>query len=76
MYNILLDKYSTVNVNNMICETLKPSNIVSLLYKALISQNEKNNIIKELNNINNINNDSEKYLKIYSHLKNNQLKKH
>ena len=34
IYNILLDDHSTVLVNNMVCETLDPENIVARLYQV------------------------------------------
>ena len=35
LYNILLDEYTTVNVNGLICETLHPNNIIAQIYKTL-----------------------------------------
>jgi hypothetical protein len=32
LYNILMETYYTINVNNMICETLHPDNIIAKLY--------------------------------------------
>ena len=32
LYNVLLDTYSLMNVNNFICETLHPNNIIAKLY--------------------------------------------
>jgi uncharacterized membrane protein len=32
LYNILLAQHSTINVNNLICETLHPDNIIAKLY--------------------------------------------
>jgi hypothetical protein len=37
LYNILMEKYSKINVNNMICETLDPSNTIGKLYKSSLS---------------------------------------
>jgi hypothetical protein len=39
LYNVLLSTYSTLQVNNLICETLHPENIVAKLY--LNNFNEK-----------------------------------
>ena len=52
LYNILLDKYSVINVNNLLCETLHPNNIVAKLYKNYnnISEKDKAKLIKEINN--------------------------
>jgi hypothetical protein len=33
LYNILMDDHETVNVNNLVCETLHPENIVAELYR-------------------------------------------
>ena len=35
LYNILLEDYDTMNVNNLICETLHPDNEIAKLYKIL-----------------------------------------
>ena len=32
LYNVLLAEHSTINVNNLICETLHPDNIIAKLY--------------------------------------------
>lgn len=32
MYNVLMEDYSTMRVNNLICETLHPENAVAILY--------------------------------------------
>ena len=52
LYNILLDKYSTIFVNKLQCETLDPSNIVAKLYRNFNNIPEKNRlkIIEEINN--------------------------
>lgn len=36
LYNILMEEYETVNVNNMVCETLHPTNPVAKLYKSAV----------------------------------------
>jgi hypothetical protein len=64
LYNILLEKYDIMIVNNMITETLHPGNIVSIINILKISENEKINIIKKLNKII-IENDFLKYKKFY-----------
>ncbi len=64
LYNILLEKYDMMIVNNMIAETLHPKNIVSIINILKISENEKINIIKKLNKII-IENDFLKYKKVY-----------
>ena len=34
LYNVLLDTYEVMTVNNLICETLHPENIIAKLYKS------------------------------------------
>ena len=43
LYNILMETYSIVNVNNMPCETLHPQNAISIAYKEKykLSNNKK-----------------------------------
>jgi len=33
LYNILMNDYEKININNLICETLHPKNNVAKLYK-------------------------------------------
>ena len=49
LFNVLLAKYSTLVVNNLICETLHPDNAIAKLYMANMSPNYKNNIITIMN---------------------------
>lgn len=49
LYNILLEKHDRMIVNNLITETLDPTNLVASLYNAKMSKNEKNIFIKQLN---------------------------
>lgn len=53
LYNILLDKYDKMVVNNLICETLHPENIIAKLYKLLPSYKleQQCQIIKTYNTI-------------------------
>ena len=32
LYNVLMEEYSQMRVNNLICETLHPSNVIAKLY--------------------------------------------
>jgi hypothetical protein len=48
LYNILLDKHSQVRVNNLICETLHPDNIIAQLYTNKKIK-DKNKFINYLN---------------------------
>jgi hypothetical protein len=45
LYNILMETYSTINVNNLICETLHPNNIIAKIFSSNISDEDKNKII-------------------------------
>jgi hypothetical protein len=53
LYNVLLENYDTMNVNNMRVETLHPCNAVGLLYTFFIRNNftkeEKHKFIKKYN---------------------------
>jgi hypothetical protein len=49
LYNVLLEKNSTMNVNNLLCETLDVNNIIALFHKASYTVEEKNIITKILN---------------------------
>lgn len=39
LYNVLLEKHHTILVNNLICETLHPSNLIAKLYTQLTNCN-------------------------------------
>ena len=41
LYNILLETHDKMMVNNMICETLHPDNVIAQLYRALPNLNEE-----------------------------------
>ena len=53
LYNVLLENYDKMIVNNIICETLHPNNNLSNLYKitstAFKTDTERNSFIKEYN---------------------------
>jgi hypothetical protein len=49
LYNVLLEKHGRINVNGMICETLHPENIIAKLYTNGYTDEERINIIYELN---------------------------
>ena len=52
LYNVLMEKHDKMIVNNLICETLHPENIIAKLYKTL--QKAKNiNIINSVNEFDN-----------------------
>lgn len=50
LYNILLKDYSTMNVNNLICETLHPENVIAKLYTNNFSDDYRQNVINIMNN--------------------------
>jgi len=51
LYNVLLENHDTILVNNMICETLHPSNPIAKLYNELLNCNleEQCTIIQKYN---------------------------
>jgi hypothetical protein len=49
LYNILMEKYDVVKVNNILCETLHPENIIAKLYTSYISDDYKNKITIAIN---------------------------
>jgi hypothetical protein len=49
LYNVLLDKHSTMRVHGMLVETLDPNSIVGLFYRAKLSPKQKNKMIRMIN---------------------------
>jgi hypothetical protein len=49
LYNVLLEDYSTMKVNNLVCETLHPDNIIAKLYTSNFSETYKQNVISIMN---------------------------
>jgi YVTN family beta-propeller protein len=49
LFNILMENYDKVCVNNLICETLHPDNIIAKLYTSNISDEYKNKLIVMMN---------------------------
>jgi len=49
LYNVLLDKHDKMIVNNLIVETLDPTNIIAKLYNSGYSIEERNIIITNIN---------------------------
>jgi hypothetical protein len=41
LYNVLLENYSVMQVNNLTCETLDPTNAIALLYRSGFSEESK-----------------------------------
>jgi hypothetical protein len=63
LYNVLLETHSKMMVNNLIVETLDPANIIAQLYNSVLTVEERNNTIV---NINQCAND---YKKVYGKLR-------
>jgi hypothetical protein len=63
LYNILLETHEQVIVNNLICETLHPENIVAKLYKSNLDEPYKNSLIIMMND-SILNEDSTTYKRI------------
>jgi surface protein len=53
VYNILLEKYDKMVVNNLICNTMPTNNLLSILYIMLshVNESEKHNLIEAYNNV-------------------------
>ena len=49
LYNVLMDEYSIMIVNNLTCETLDPANYIAKLYTSNIDKDEKDRIILFMN---------------------------
>ena len=49
LYNVLMEDYDKIIVNNLICETLHPKNIIARIYKSNFSEDYKNKIIQKMN---------------------------
>jgi ornithine carbamoyltransferase len=47
LYNVLLAEYGTINVNNLMCETLHPDNIIAKLYMRELKEQPR--LICQLN---------------------------
>jgi hypothetical protein len=49
LYNVLMESHEKMMINNLICETLDPSNIMAKIYRGKKTESERNKIISELN---------------------------
>jgi hypothetical protein len=67
LYNVLMETEDKINVNNLICETLNPNNIIAKLYTSAYTQEVKNKIINMLNECIN-SNDHNSYKRIINRL--------
>lgn len=68
LYNVLLKKHDKMMINNLICETLHPENIVAKIYNGNFHPTEKSKIYEKLNHIIRTN-DVPEYNKLYASLK-------
>ena len=66
LYNVLLKQHDTMMVNNLICETLDPENIVAKI-SQIKDKSKKDRIVKKLNKIM-IKNNILEYQKVYDSL--------
>jgi uncharacterized repeat protein (TIGR03803 family) len=69
LYNVLMEKYEKIKVNNIMCETLHPNNIIAKLYNSNYDENYKNKIIYIMNESIN-KNDKNSYLKMIKRINN------
>ena len=67
LYNVLLEEHDKMMINNLICETLSPKNIMAMISK-MSEGTEKNRILRELTCIIK-KNDVSGYKKLYASLK-------
>ena len=49
LYNVLLANYTTMQVNNLTCETLHPKNMIAKLYLKNFTEYGRNQIIMQIN---------------------------
>lgn len=68
LYNVLMEKHDNMMINNLICETLHPENIMAKICGGKYDTDEKIKICEELANIIRANNFSA-YKKLYASLK-------
>ena len=51
LYNVLMEKHDNMMINNLICETLHPNNIMAKICGGKYTTQEKKKLYNELNNI-------------------------
>jgi hypothetical protein len=68
LYNVLMEKHDNMMINNLICETLHPENIMAKICNGKYNSSEKNRICEELTEIIKKNN-FKAYKKLYASLK-------
>jgi uncharacterized repeat protein (TIGR03803 family) len=69
LYNVLMNKYEKIKVNNIICESLHPNNIIAKLYNSNYDEEYKNKIICIMNESIN-KNDRKSYMNIVKRITN------
>ena len=68
LYNVLLKKHDKMMINNLICETLDPENIVAKIINRKLKQSDVNKLYAKLNSIM-ITNDIPAYKKLHAAFK-------
>ena len=68
LYNVLMEKHDTMMINNLICETLHPDNIMAKICGGKYTSQEKRQLYDELNKIL-ADNDLNACKKLYASLK-------
>ena len=51
LYNVLLEKHSVMTINNMVCETLHPRNVMAIIYGSKFNTTEKDKLLNVLASI-------------------------
>jgi hypothetical protein len=59
-----MENYDRMIVNNLVCETLNPENIIAKLYNYKMNETDKNELIQTINNEMNKKNDYHKIIYI------------
>ena len=68
LYNVLLEKHGHMMINNLVCETLHPDNIMAKICGGKYNSSEQDKICEELTKIIKLNN-HQAYKKLYASLK-------
>jgi len=51
LYNVLMDDYYTMDVNNLICETLHPTNVIAQIHNSSYSKEDKAKMLCQLKDL-------------------------
>jgi sulfur relay (sulfurtransferase) DsrF/TusC family protein len=49
VYNVLMENYGTMSVNNLICETLHPDNLIAKIYRNRFTDDYNERVIYIMN---------------------------